>query len=128
MQVKAVSNLVTMRNKSPLLIDFGDFYGDAVAAIKKAGFDIIQIKNENSYAAIIRKLSDALGLSYSNNPTFWAADRPVAFNTALTVPGCLVAAAGGPTVLLADAPLDDGVSSQNSIRRQWSVVSGFTGS
>ena len=51
----------------------------------------------------------SLGLSYSNNPTFWAADRPAAYNTALTVPGCLVAAAGGPTVLLADAPLDDGV-------------------
>jgi len=109
MQVKAVSNLVTIGNKSPLLIDFGDFYGDAVAAIKKAGFDIIQIKNENSYATVIRKLSDALGLSYANNPTFWAADRPAAYNTALTVPGCLVAAAGGPTILLADVPLDDGV-------------------
>jgi hypothetical protein len=109
MQIKAVSNLVTMPNNSPLLIDFGDFYGDAVVAINKAGFDIIQIKSENSYATIIRKLSDALGLSYSNNPTFWAADRPVAYNTALTVPGFLVAAAGGATVLLADAPLDDGV-------------------
>jgi hypothetical protein len=109
MQVKAVSNLVTIGNKNPLLIDFGNFYGDAVAAIKTAGFDIIQIKNENSYTTIIRKLSDALGLSYSNNPTFWAADRPAAYNTALTVSGFLVAAAGGPTVLLADAPLDDRV-------------------
>ena len=108
-QVKAVTNLVTIRNQSPLLIDFGDFYGDAVAAIEKAGFDILQIKSENSYATIIRKLLDALGLSYSNNPTFWAADRPVAYNTALTVPGFLVAAAGKPKVMLADVPLHDGV-------------------
>lgn len=108
-QVQAVSNLVTKRNGSLLLIDFGDFYGDAVAAIKKTGFDIIQVKNEDPLDTVIRKLLDALGLPYSNNPTFWAADRPTAYNTALTIPGFLVAEAGGPKVLLADVPLNDGV-------------------
>lgn len=108
-QVQAVSNLVIKRNGSPLLIDFGDFYGDAVAAIKKTGFDIIQIKNEDRFNTIIQKLLDALGLPYSNSPTFWAANRPVGSNTALTIPGVLVAEAGGPKVLLADVPLPDGV-------------------
>jgi len=34
-QVKAVSNLVTKRSGSPLLIDFGDFFGDAYCGYRK---------------------------------------------------------------------------------------------
>jgi len=108
-QVKAVSNLVTKRNGGPLLIDFGDFYGDTVDAIEKTGFDIIQVTSEDGLETIIRKLLDALGIAYANNPTFWAANRPAAYNTALTIPGFLVADAEGTKVLLADVPLHDGV-------------------
>jgi hypothetical protein len=108
-QVKAVSNLVTKRNGGLLLIDFGDLYGDSIDAIEKTGFDIIQVTGEDGLDTIIRKLLDALGLAYANNPTFWAANRPAANNTALTIPGFLIAEAEGPKVLLADAPLHDGV-------------------
>ena len=35
-QVKAVSNLISLKNGNVLLVDFGDFHGDAIQAIKKA--------------------------------------------------------------------------------------------
>ena len=108
-QVKAVSNLVTKRNGSPLLIDFGDFFGDAVAAIENTGFDIIQVTGQDSFNSILQKLLDALGLSYSNDPTFWAANRSEVHNTALTIPGYLVAEAGGAKVLFSKAPLHNEV-------------------
>jgi len=104
-QVKAVSNLVTKRNGSPLLIDFGDFFGNAIAAIEKTGFDIIQVTGQDSFKAIFQKLLDALGLSYSNDPTFWAANRSAVHNTALTIPGYLVAEAPAAKVLFSKAPL-----------------------
>lgn len=108
-QVKAVSNLVTKRNGSPLLIDFGDFFGDAIAAIEKTGFDIIQVTGQDSFQSIFQKLLDALGLSYSNDPTFWAANRSAVHNTALTIPGYLVAEAPAAKVLFSKAPLHNEV-------------------
>ena len=108
-QVKAVSNLVTKRNGSPLLIDFGDFFGDAIAAIEKTGFDIIQVTGQDSFKSIFQKLLNALGLSYSNDPTFWAANRSAVHNTALTIPGYLVAEAGEAKVLFSKAPLHNEV-------------------
>jgi len=108
-QVKAVSNLVTKPNGSPLLVDFGDFYGDAIVAIEKTGFDIIQMQGQDNFKAVIQKLLAALDLSYSNNPTFWAANRSDVHNTALTIPGFLVAGTGGPKTLFSGAPLHEEV-------------------
>ena len=87
------------------MVDFGDFYGDAIVAIEKTGFDIIQVKNQDSFKSIIQKLLDALGLSYSNNPTFLAAKRSAVYNTALTIPGFLIAEAQKRKVLFSEAPL-----------------------
>ncbi|MBU0987992.1 MAG: hypothetical protein KKH68_12155 [Proteobacteria bacterium] len=108
-QVKAISNLVVRPARSPLLIDFGDFYGDAVSAIEKSGFDIIQIKSDDMLNTMTQKLLNALGLSYSNNPTFWAANRTVDYNTNLTIPGFLITDEGKPKVLLSGVPLHNGI-------------------
>ena len=109
MQIKAVSNLVAKPNHRPLLIDFGDFYGESLSAIKESGFDIIQIKSEDNFATIIQTLLSALGLSYSNNPKFLAADRPVIYNTNLTIPGFLIDDGKGSKVLFSGVPLHDGI-------------------
>ena len=102
-QVKTVSNLATGSDGNPFLIDFGDLYGDAVSAIEKTGFTVIQIKGVDNYSVIIEKILGAMDVSYTNNPTFLAAKRPAIYNTVLTIPGFLVTGTGKPRILLSFA-------------------------
>jgi len=108
-QIKAASNLVTRSDGNPFLIDFGDLYGDAVHAIEKTGFNIIQIKDDDNFHIIIQKILDAMDIGYTNGPTFLAARRPAIHNTTLTIPGFLVAGAGKPRILLSFATLHNGI-------------------
>jgi hypothetical protein len=108
-QVKAVSNLITKSDGSPFLIDFGDLYGDALLAIKKSGLDIIQVKREDDFHVVIKKILNTLGLPYSNNPDFLTADRPADYNITLKIPGFLIAMAGESKMLLSLVPLHNGV-------------------
>ncbi len=108
-QVKTVSNLVIGSDGSPFLLDFGDLYGDAVSAIEKTGFTVIQIKNDDNYPVIIQKILGAMDVSYTNNPTFLAAKRPAIYNTVLTIPGFLVTGAGKPRILLSFAAPHSGI-------------------
>ena len=121
-QVEATSNLVSKSDGKMLLVDFGDLYGDAILAVKKTGLDIIRIKEEDGFSAVIEKLLCALGVSYTDDPTFLAAKRPAVYNTSLTIPGFLVAnrnlpvlpersqhLTGKSKILLATVPLDNEV-------------------
>ncbi len=108
-QVKTVSNLVTGSDGNPFLIDFGNLYGDAVSAIEKTGFTVIQIKGDDNYSVIIQKILGAMDVSYTNNPTFLAAKRPAIYNTVLTIPGFLVTGAGKPRILLSFATPHSGI-------------------
>jgi len=106
-QVEATSNLVTTKDGSRLLIDFEDLYGDAITSIQKTGFDIVQVKKKDNPYTIIQNLLTGIGVSYTNDPTFFAAKRPVTYNTALTIHGFLVTNTG--KMLLAASPLHERV-------------------
>ncbi len=93
----------------PLLVDFGDLYGDAIIAIKKTGLEIIQINNKDNAHEVIRKILDALEASYTKYPTFLAAKRPDVYNTSLTIPGYLISNKERHKILLATAPVNDDV-------------------
>ncbi len=104
-QIGASSNFLTTGDGNPLLVDFGDLYGDAVQAIEKTGLNIIQITDKDDKTNIISKILSATGLSYINNPTFFAAKRPVILNTSFTIPGFLISNNEAPEILLAMVPL-----------------------
>ena len=108
-QVKTVSNLVTGSDGNPFLLDFGDLYGDAVSAIEKTGFTVIQIKGDDNYPVIIQKILGAMDVSYTKNPIFLAAKRPAIYNTVLTIPGFLVTGTGKPRILLSFATPHSGI-------------------
>ncbi len=107
--IDAASNLATHNSGTSFLIDFGEFYGDAVLAIKKSGRNIIQIKDSDTLDAISARLLAAMGVSFTENPSFLAAKRSVGHNTTLTIPGFLIDHAKTPETLLAMVPLHDGV-------------------
>ncbi len=108
-QVKTVSNLFTGSDGNPFLVDFGDLYGDAVSAMEKTGFKIIQIKDDDHYPVIIKKVLDAMEVPYSNNPSFLAAKRPAIHNTVLAIPGFLLTGSRHPRILFSFTPLHNGI-------------------
>ena len=108
-QIKALSNLISTDNVKPLLVDFGDLYGDAIVAIKKTGLDIIQITKKDSAYRVIEKIFNALEVSYTKDPTFLAAKRPVVYNTSLTIPGYLISNKKQDKILLATVPVHHNV-------------------
>ena len=107
--IEAVSNLATHDSGTSFLIDFGEFYGDAVQAIKKSGRNIIQVKDSDTLDVISSRLLAAMGVSFTENPSFLAAKRSAGHNTTLTIPGFLIDDAKTPETLLAMVPLHDGV-------------------
>ncbi len=107
--INATSNLATKSNDNIFYIDFGNFYGDAIHAIEKSGYSIIQVKDNDSLDDIIQKLLGAMNASFIKNPTFMAAKRPADHNTRLTIPGFLMDHASVSGVLLTLAPLHHGV-------------------
>jgi len=110
-QINATSNLATKSNDNIFYIDFGNFYGDAIHAIEKSGYSIIQVKDNDSLDDIIQKLLAAMNASFTKNPIFLAAKRPADHNTRLTIPGFLMDHdAGMSGVLLTLAPLHHGVA------------------
>jgi hypothetical protein len=107
--INAASNLATHDSGTSFLIDFGEFYGDAVHAIKKSGRNIIQVKNSDTLDAISARLLAAMGVTFTENPSFLAAKRSAGHNTTLTIPGFLIDDAETPETFLAMVPLHDGV-------------------
>ena len=105
-QIQGASNLVSGKDGKTFLIDFGDFYGDAVQAIEKSGYSIIQIKDNDTLDDIIQKLFSAMNVSYTKNPAFLAAKRPAADNTKLTIQGFLTEHQDTPATLISLAPLN----------------------
>jgi hypothetical protein len=104
-QIDATSNLAAKSNDNLFYIDFGTFYGDAIHAIEKSGYSIIQIKDNDSLDDIIQKILGAMKSSFIKDPTFLAAKRPAEHNTRLTIPGFLMDHADRSMVLLTSAPL-----------------------
>lgn len=107
--IDAVSNLASHDSGTSFFVDFGEFYGDAVQAIKKSGHNIIQIKEREPLDAVSLRLFDAMGVSVTETPSFLVAERSSGHTTALTIPGFLIDDSHTPKTLLAMVPLHDGV-------------------
>ncbi len=106
-EVKAISNLVTLPSGNPVFIDYGDLYGDALTAIRQTGFRIIQIQKTDAPEAIVDKLVAAMQIDYTRNPNVLAAERPARYNTSIRVNGLLLRPdQKGGGVLLMSSRLD----------------------
>ena len=89
-QVSAVSNLVTTPAGIPLFVDFEDLYGDAIQAIEKSGFRIVQIARDEKPVATVRKLLAAMDLEIQENPVLPATEKRPEYNTTVAFTGMLI--------------------------------------
>jgi hypothetical protein len=105
-QIDAASNIASDNNGHTFLIDFGNFYGDALQAIEESGYSIIQIIDTDTFDDIIQKLLGVMDVSFSKNPTFLAAKRPADDNTKITISGFLMDHQGALETLITLAPLN----------------------
>lgn len=103
-QVEALSNLISL-DDAPLIVDFGNIYGEAIIAIKKAGMEVVQIDTGDNINTVIQKLLKGIGLDYTIDPIFFVAKRPEKYNISLTIPGFLVADSEGNNIIIATVPL-----------------------
>lgn len=104
MQVKAMTNLVTLSDGREFLVDFGDLYGDAISAIEETGLGILQITALDK-DLILSQILAAIGDPYQEGPSFLAAERPELYNIRLTIPGYLVQPDSGQKVLFTGVAL-----------------------
>jgi hypothetical protein len=105
MQIPAVTNLITTQTGRSILVDFGDFYGDAISAIEQSGLPVVCIRGEEPRRNITEKILTAAGLSYQADPTFAAPSRQGAYGVTVSVPGFLVNQASSRHQLLSLVPL-----------------------
>ncbi len=105
-QVQALSNLISLKDDARLIIvDFGNIYGEAISAIKRAGMEVVRIDTEDNINTSIEKLLKGIGLDYTIDPMFFVAERPEKYNISLTIQGFLVADSDGNNILIATVPL-----------------------
>ncbi len=104
-QVQALANLISLKDDAPLIVDFGNIYGEAIIAIKKAGMEVVRIDTGDNINTSIEKLLKGIRLDYTVNPMFFVAKRPEKYNTSLTIPGFLVADSESNSILIATVPL-----------------------
>ncbi len=98
-QVKTLSNMLTAAPGNEILVDFGDFQGDAVKSVESTGFRVVQLKPTDDGLSMLKKLLQGLSLGFRENPTFWAAERRKIHNSSFQVPGLLIEYAGDPNDL-----------------------------
>ncbi|MGD8367274.1 MAG: hypothetical protein PVG78_06525 [Desulfobacterales bacterium] len=103
-QVQTQTNLVTLSDGREFLIDFGELYGNAISAIERTGFSVVQILQIDRRQILIT-LIEALGWPFQKNPTLWAAQREGPYNVAVTFLGFLVEDENNRRVLVSEAPL-----------------------
>ncbi|MCJ7616355.1 MAG: hypothetical protein MUO43_07450, partial [Desulfobacterales bacterium] len=104
-QVEALSNLISLKDDAPLIVDFGNIYGEAASAIKKAGMEVVQIDTGDNINTAVLKLLKGIGLDYTIDPIFFVAKMPEKHNTSLTIPGFLVTDSESNNILISTVPL-----------------------
>ena len=109
-QVAAVSNLVTTPGGAPLFVDFEDLYGEALDAIEKSGFRIVQISRDDQTDTIVKKLLTAMDADVTETPAILATGRPADQNTTVVMPGFLVHNTDTDDLLLTRLDMDPAIS------------------
>lgn len=99
-QIASHANWLESGKGKPVLVDFGSFYGDAIQALEKTGFVVIQILETDSIHQGIPRLLKAMGVSFTMDPEFQMFNQPPQ-----NIPGIWIQREALPSLILTDVPL-----------------------
>gem|GEM_PF-5527577 len=112
LQLQVQSNMITRPGRLPLLVDFGEIYGDAIGAIEQTGIEILQIPDAAPFADTLQRLSLALDLPTTIDPRFYVIPPTDHQQFTVKVSGMLITGRklnsgrpSTPSAKLADRPL-----------------------
>lgn len=98
-KVKTISNLLSASPGREVLVDFGEFQGDALKSVETTGFRVVQIKPGQDDLYVLKSLLHGMTIKFKENPTFWAAERRRIHNSSIQVPGLLIEYSTNPDEL-----------------------------
>ena len=105
-EVRTMTNLLHADNGVNVVVDFGNFYGEAKSAIEASGLKLVSIRPGEGSLAIVHKILNILGVSFNENPTLFAANRHVAKSISVTIKGFLVSDPDRASIFLSWMPVD----------------------
>jgi hypothetical protein len=89
-QIKAYTNIAKNPQDKFLIIDFEEFYGDTINALKKINMKVSTINSKDSPEKIVAKICSKLGFTVISNPLFPDAAENNEFNINIKIPGLFV--------------------------------------
>lgn len=100
-QISSHANWIWSGKGKPVLVDFGSFYGDAIQALEKSGFVVVQILDTDSIRQGIPRLLNAIGVSFIMDSEIQTLRQPPQ-----RIPGIWIHRDALPSLILTDAVLD----------------------
>ena len=88
-QVQTVTDLIHGEDGLDAVVDFCTLYGDAKSAIEASGLKVLTVRPEDEAMDIARNVLKTVGISWTEAPVFFGANRNVFKATSLTIPGLL---------------------------------------
>jgi len=94
-QVDAVSSMVSAGPARSCLVDFGNFAGDSISAIKATGLKVVSLSNSFDPFGLLHRLLDTFSIAYTDKPTVAVRNQNDGRGVFFTYPGVMVDLADG---------------------------------
>jgi hypothetical protein len=89
LQVQTVTDLLHGEDGQDIVVDFGTLYGDAKSAVEAGGLKVLSVGPEDEAMSIARNIFRTAGISWTEDPVLFGANRNVFETTSLIIPGLL---------------------------------------
>ena len=89
MELSAWVDLVQNADGEDFVLNFGQIQGEAVGVIEESGLRVVDLPHRAALRENLLTLFQALDISSTVDPVFWAATRPATYNISITATGLL---------------------------------------
>ena len=111
LQINTMMDLVHGHDGMDAVVDFGTLYGGSKSAIEATGLKVLCIKPADHALAIARNFLTTAGISVTEKPVFFGANRSVFKTISLAVPGLLASHPEQGQILVTELKLCSEISS-----------------
>jgi hypothetical protein len=103
--IETAANIIYVENGSDIVVDFGTFYGEAKSAVEAIGVKVLSLEPQEDLLVIAKSILKLMGVTYTEDPVLFPANRSRSKTTSLTIHGLLISDVDGKRTLLTRGPL-----------------------